>query len=618
MHSDPISRGKQAAKRLVPLLLAVAGIALSIADRAAAAPRGANSPAAANALRAGSGSQSGRAVVSPPARAVIAPPVRAPAAAAPHRETKDARPQTAANRPRANAIARNGLPRRPLPGEAGFTGVPPRGETRFISNEMVFHVGANVPRETVAAAAQRLGLTPLGSQSLAVTGGTLFRFRLGEGRQVADVVRALETQKIGTAQPNYTYKLQQDARATAPLPLGDSAQYAVRKLRLGEAHRLANGKDVLVALIDSQIDTAHPDLAGAIGDQFEAAAAPDKPDDHGTGMTGAIVAHRKLLGVAPGARILAVHAFSPEKQSSPQATTQHILAGIDWAIAKGARIINMSFAGPYDPMLQLALKKAHDKGIVLIAAAGNAGPRSQPLYPAADENVIAVTAIDARDKLLPQANQGPHIALAAPGVDIVEPAANAEYQVVTGTSVAAAHVSGVAALIIERKPDIDFAALEKLLFSTTNDLGRKGRDSQFGFGLVDPYRALSALEPKVAADHPAPPVAAPAQTKPLAADTKPLAAATPPATFAVSQLAPGAAPTAAPRSADADDTRASVEKKRFACRQEGMNKGMRGPDLQDYVVVCLAEARLACLKQAVAQKVHGAERRDFLNSCLGS
>jgi len=483
---------------------------------------------------------------------------------------------------------------------------------------MVFHVGANVPRETVAAAAQRLGLTPLGSQSLAVTGGTLFRFRLGEGRQVADVVRALETQKIGTAQPNYTYKLQQDARATAPLPLGDSAQYAVRKLRLGEAHRLANGKDVLVALIDSQIDTAHPDLAGAIGDQFEAAAAPDKPDDHGTGMTGAIVAHRKLLGVAPGARILAVHAFSPEKQSSPQATTQHILAGIDWAIAKGARIINMSFAGPYDPMLQLALKKAHDKGIVLIAAAGNAGPRSQPLYPAADENVIAVTAIDARDKLLPQANQGPHIALAAPGVDIVEPAANAEYQVVTGTSVAAAHVSGVAALIIERKPDIDFAALEKLLFSTTNDLGRKGRDSQFGFGLVDPYRALSALEPKVAADHPAPPVAAPAQTKPLAADTKPLAAATPPATFAVSQLAPGAAPTAAPRSADADDTRASVEKKRFACRQEGMNKGMRGPDLQDYVVVCLAEARLACLKQAVAQKVHGAERRDFLNSCLGS
>jgi subtilisin family serine protease len=121
---------------------------------------------------------------------------------------------------------------------------------------------------------------------------------------------------------------------------------------------------------------------------------------------------------------------------------------------------------------------------VLIAAAGNAGARSQPLYPAADENVIAVTAIDANDRPVPQANQGPHIALAAPGVSVLEPAANAGYQLNTGTSVAAAQVNGVAALIIERKPDIDFAALEKILFSTAKDLGPKGRDSQFGFGLV--------------------------------------------------------------------------------------------------------------------------------------
>ena len=101
----------------------------------------------------------------------------------------------------------------------------------------------------------------------------------------------------------------------------------------------------------------------------------------------------------------------------------------------------MSFAGPYDPMLQLAMKKAHDKGIVLIAAAGNMGPKSPPLYPAADPNVIAVTAIDRNDRLFAGANQGPHIAVAAPGVEIIEPAPNASYQVTTGTSVAAAHVS---------------------------------------------------------------------------------------------------------------------------------------------------------------------------------
>ena len=274
------------------------------------------------------------------------------------------------------------------------------------------------------------------------------------------MVRSLEQQNLGTAQPNYVYRAQQDAHA---LPHGDPSQYTVTKLRLIESHRIATGKNVVVAMIDSRIDGAHPDLAGAIVAEYDAAGGRDKPDNHGTGMTGAIVAHQKLLGVAPGVKILAIHAFSPDAQSSAQATSQHILAGIDWAIQNGARIINMSFAGPYDPMLQLALKKAHDKGIVLIAAAGNAGPQSPPLYPAADENVIAVTATDQNDKLLPQASQGPHIALAAPGVDILEPAPNASYQMTTGTSVAAAHVTGVAALIIERAPDIDDAALHEVL-----------------------------------------------------------------------------------------------------------------------------------------------------------
>ena len=66
-------------------------------------------------------------------------------------------------------------------------------------------------------------------------------------------------------------------------------------------------------------------------------------------------------------------------QQSPQATTRHIIAGLEWALNKGARIINMSFAGPYDPMLALAIKKASEKGVILIAAVGNAGPKSPPL-----------------------------------------------------------------------------------------------------------------------------------------------------------------------------------------------------------------------------------------------
>jgi subtilisin family serine protease len=530
------------------------------------------------------------------------------------------------------------LPHRPFPGEAGFTGVPPRGETRFVSNEMVVHVGAEVSPQALDAAARRLGLTPIGSQNLALSGGRLVHFRVANG-QVADAVRMLEAEKIGIAQPNYVFQLQQDAHAAAPTPKGDPAQYVIDKLHLHDAHGIAAGANVTVAVIDSLVDVAHPDLAGSIAAQFDAVAATDKPDEHGTGMTGAIAAHRRLLGVAPRARILAIHAFSPDPQHPQQATTQNIVAGIDWAIAKGARIINMSFAGPYDPLLQLALKKARDKGVVLIAAAGNMGPQSPPLYPAADENVIAVTAVDESDKLMPQANQGAHVALAAPGVNVLEAAPRGSYNFTTGTSVAAAHVSGVAALILERNPSIDPAALEEVLFSTARDLGAPGRDPMFGYGLVDPYRALHALEAKAVAGRALPETTASANPQVTIATTSakpppgaaalvsgapagPIGPAAPPApkTGAVSPASKltisGIAPPVGPTATDRDEAPAAIEKKRQACGQDAAARGVRASETPDYIAVCVGEARLACLKQAVAQRVRGSERRDFMSRCL--
>ena len=174
-------------------------------------------------------------------------------------------------------MPRNGLPHRPFPGEPGFTGVPPRGETRYVTNEMIFHVAPNVPQATVDAAARRLGLVTVASQNLTLAGGTLLHFRIANGRPVSDVVRELEGENIGIAQPNYVYRLQQDARTPAPLPAltpplphGDPSQYAVAKLHLVEAHKLATGADVLVAVIDSQVDTGHPDLGGTIAGSFDA------------------------------------------------------------------------------------------------------------------------------------------------------------------------------------------------------------------------------------------------------------------------------------------------------------------------------------------------------------
>jgi hypothetical protein len=128
---------------------------------------------------------------------------------------------------------------------------------------------------------------------------------------------------------------------------------------------------------------------------------------------------------------------------SAESTTFNILKSVDWAASKNARIINMSFVGPPDDLLREMLAEENARGIVLIAAVGNAGPRSPPLYPAVDADVIGVTATDVDDKLMPQAgNRGPQVAVAAPGVEILAVAPDGKYQV-TGTSIAAARASGV-------------------------------------------------------------------------------------------------------------------------------------------------------------------------------
>jgi subtilisin family serine protease len=245
-------------------------------------------------------------------------------------------------------------------------------------------------------------------------------------------------------------------------------------------------------VIDNGIDAAHPELAGVIAGSFDATEHPEPPGQHGTGMAGTIAAHARLTGVAPAARILAVRAFTPAGKGD-ESTSLAVLRGIDWAVSHGARVINLSFAGPRDPELALALAAAAKKGVVLVAAAGNAGPKSPPLYPAADPNVIAVAATDADDKLFVHSSRGRYIAVAAPGVDIIAPAPGSTYQITTGTSVAAAQVSGIVALLLEAKPGLTPPAVRKALLSTARDLGPKGRDDQFGAGLADAYGALQSL-----------------------------------------------------------------------------------------------------------------------------
>jgi subtilisin family serine protease len=229
-------------------------------------------------------------------------------------------------------------------------------------------------------------------------------------------------------------------------------------------------------------------------DRYDAGCGVTAPDAHGTGMAGAIASHAQLLGVAPGAKIIAICAFGGSS-GSPEATSVKIIRGLDYAVQHGAKIVNMSFAGPYDPALAQALQVAREKGVLIVAAAGNAGAKSPPLYPGADPNVMAVTATDENDRLFAGANQGKYVAVAAPGVNILVPAPNGGVQMTTGTSVATANVSGVAALLLAEKPGRTPEEIRAILVSTAKHLGPKGINPQFGAGLVDPVRALREVPP---------------------------------------------------------------------------------------------------------------------------
>lgn len=295
---------------------------------------------------------------------------------------------------------------------------------------------------------------------------------------VLDVVTAIEFLSLtpnALAQPVYRYGL------TA------NPQYALDVLQVSAAHQYATGSQVTVAVIDTAVDVGHPAFAGRIAgvQDFVGAAAPDA---HGTAVAGLIAGAGNVAGVAPGARILAVTAFPGQ---GGEGHTDSIAQAIDFAISAGAQVVNMSFSGPPDRVVAQLAQTAIARGRVVVAAAGNGGPGAAPSWPAAVPGAIAVTATGPGGIPYSNANNGSYISVAAPGVDVLTIAPQGRVAVLSGTSMAAAHVSGVIALILERYPHANPAQIRALLEATAVDLGTPGRDPTFGAGLVN---SLSALQ----------------------------------------------------------------------------------------------------------------------------
>jgi len=360
-----------------------------------------------------------------------------------------------------------------------------------ITNDIIAEIDGALTNEQADALARRHGLRRIESQNFPLLGATFGLFRITDGRSFERASRDFGSDSsVRAVHPNYRYLLQQQ-KAAAPTE-GDPAQYVLAKMRLPQAHTLAHGTGIRVAVIDSAIDVKHQELASSVVDSYDALGSAEGAHVHGTGIAGAIAAHARLMGAAPAAELIAIRAFSGAANGA-QSNSYVILKALDYAFQKQARVINMSFAGPKDPLIERGIDAVATKQILMVAAAGNSGAKSPPLYPAANPKVIAVSATDAEDHLLAASNRGSYIAVAAPGAELFLPAPDGKYQMTSGTSFSAAHVSGLAALLLERNPALKPDELRATLMRTARDLGSPGRDDLFGAGEADAYAALEAV-----------------------------------------------------------------------------------------------------------------------------
>ncbi|MGI9334650.1 MAG: S8 family serine peptidase [Gammaproteobacteria bacterium] len=282
-------------------------------------------------------------------------------------------------------------------------------------------------------------------------------------------------------------------------------QYGLASIGADRAHTSSTGKGVIVAVIDTGVDTGHDDLSGQFANTRSFVRDGDREfvnDAHGTAVAGIIAARADetgIVGVAPDADLLALKACWYPRSSGAQVSdgrarcsSWSLALAVDFAIESGAQVLNLSLTGPSDPLLTQLIDKALERDRIVVAAAASTRT-GEASFPASLDAVVGVVSsdIDGRVQTVGWNKRG-HL-VAAPGVEILTTAPDQRYGFKSGSSLAAAHVSGVLALMLQAAPALDAVRAATLLNATTRPLIRAAGASAPTIGQVDACAALHVL-----------------------------------------------------------------------------------------------------------------------------
>ncbi|HEX9942716.1 MAG TPA: S8 family serine peptidase [Thermoanaerobaculia bacterium] len=309
------------------------------------------------------------------------------------------------------------------------------------------------------------------SWTMASLGEQCVVFEVPRGRSPQDLIRRLSSdRRIGSVQTVETFHTQAHNDPYARL------QHSSQALRLDQAHSMATGKGVRVAVVDTGVDFDHPDLRDRVVKAQNFVDRGERTfttDIHGTAVAGLIAASANndvgIVGVAPGAEVYALKACWQQPPGAREAVcNSYTLAkAVDFAIVQGAQVLNFSLAGPQDPLLGRLIGHALSKGIVVVAADSGAPSRD---FPASYRGVIGILGSNDLKGPAAPAARSPASTLAAPAVDILTTVPHGAYDLFSGSSFAAAQVSGVAALLLEKNPRLTPAQLAEVIRKTARPL----------------------------------------------------------------------------------------------------------------------------------------------------